>query len=126
MTDRGAYHVEERIRRDLGHMSADEAAHLADIVERLIRAYEPERIYLFGSKARGDAGPDSDFDLMVVVSDLAPPERQGSRLAYESLRGTATAADVLVLTRAAFESRLHVAASLPATVAREGRMLHAA
>jgi hypothetical protein len=42
-------------------------------VRRLVEAYHPERIYLFGSKARGDAGPDSDFDLMVIVSDDAPP-----------------------------------------------------
>jgi predicted nucleotidyltransferase len=32
---------------------------LAQVVRRLIEAYQPERIYLFGSKARGDAGPDS-------------------------------------------------------------------
>ncbi|HCG01548.1 MAG TPA: DNA polymerase III subunit beta [Chloroflexi bacterium] len=99
---------------------------MARILERLIDAYQPERIYLFGSKARGDAGPDSDFDLLVVVSDTAPADRQRSRLAYEVLRGTGIAADVLVSTRGAFDSRLHLAASLPATVMREGRLLHAA
>ena len=46
---------------------------LAEIVRRLIAAYRPERIYLFGSKARGDSGGDSDYDLMVVTSDSAPP-----------------------------------------------------
>jgi predicted nucleotidyltransferase len=95
-------------------------------MERLIEAYEPERIYLFGSKARGDFGPDSDFDLMLVVSDTASATRKHSRLAYNVLRGTGTAADILVWTRNAFESRLHLAASLPATVMREGRLLHAA
>ncbi|NIS69053.1 MAG: nucleotidyltransferase domain-containing protein, partial [Proteobacteria bacterium] len=40
---------------------------LAEIVRRLIAAYRPERIYLFGSKARGDSGGDSDYDLMVVT-----------------------------------------------------------
>ncbi|MBI3971393.1 MAG: nucleotidyltransferase domain-containing protein [Chloroflexi bacterium] len=99
---------------------------LAGIVARLIDAYEPERVYLFGSKARGDAGPDSNFDLLVVVPTTAPDERRCSRLAYQVLRGTGTAADVIVWTRNAFESRLHLAASLPATVIREGRLLHAA
>jgi hypothetical protein len=42
------------------------------------------------------------------------------------LRGTGTAGAVLVYTRGAFESRLHLAASLPATVLREGRLVHAA
>lgn len=99
---------------------------LAEIVRRLVAAYEPERIYLFGSKARGDAGPDSDYDLMVVVPDDAPPARRRSRLAYEALRGTGRAADVLVCTRSSFDSRLHVRASLPAAIVSEGRLLHAA
>jgi Nucleotidyltransferase domain len=45
---------------------------LAEIVRSLIEAYQPERIYLFGSLARGEGGPDSDYDLMVVVPDDAP------------------------------------------------------
>ncbi|MBW1899271.1 MAG: nucleotidyltransferase domain-containing protein, partial [Deltaproteobacteria bacterium] len=30
------------------------------------------RIELFGSRARGDADPDSDMDLLVIVNDLSP------------------------------------------------------
>ena len=62
---------------------------LAEVVRRLVEAYRPECIYLFGSVARGDAGPDSDYDLLVVVPDDAAQERRRSRLAYEVLRGTA-------------------------------------
>jgi uncharacterized protein len=98
---------------------------LAELVRRLAEAFEPERIYLFGSKARGETGPDSDYDFLVVVPDESPPERQRSRLAYQALRGTRTAADVLVWTKQAFESRLHLPASLPATVVREGKLLYA-
>jgi predicted nucleotidyltransferase len=92
----------------------------------LITAYEPERIYLFGSRARGQAGPDSDYDLLVIVSDDATPARRRSRLAYEALRGTGVAADVLVWPRSYFESRRHVPASLSAAVDREGRLVHVA
>lgn len=99
---------------------------LAEIVRLVLKAYQPERIYLFGSRARGDTGPDSDYDLLLVVPDDAPPERRRSRLAYQVLWGTRTAADILVWTRSAFDSRLHLAASLPATVVREGKLLHAA
>ena len=99
---------------------------LRDVTERLILAYRPERIYLFGSMARGEAGPDSDYDLLVVVPDDAERERRGSRLAYVALRGTGIAADVLVSTRARFDARVHLLASLPATVLREGRLLHVA
>lgn len=118
--------LEDQMRCGLSHLTEKDLSALMPIVERLIEAYQPERLYLFGSKARGDYGPDSDFDLMVVVPDDAPPARKRSRLAYEVLRGTGTAADVLVWTRSAFESRLHLVASLPATVIREGKLLHAA
>lgn len=99
---------------------------LREILQRLVKAYQPERVYLFGSKARGEEGPDSDYDLMVVVPDEAPPERQRSRLAYQVLRGTGIAADVLVWTRQAFDERLHLKASLPYTIVNEGRLLYGA
>ena len=118
--------LQDHITRTLPHLTTGDARALAAIIARLVEAYEPERIYLFGSKARGDDGPDSDFDLLVIVPDDAPADRKRSRLAYEVLRGTGVAADVLVWTRERFESRLHLRASLPATVLREGRLLHAA
>jgi predicted nucleotidyltransferase len=99
---------------------------LDEILRRLVASYQPLEVYLFGSKARGDSGPDSDYDLLVVVPDDAPPERKRSRLAYEVLRGTGLAADVLVCTRSYFEPRRFLKASFPGTVLREGRLLHGA
>jgi len=98
---------------------------LAELVRRLVEAFQPERILLFGSKARGEAGPDSDYDLLVLVGDGAPTERRRSRKAYQAFRGTRTAADVLVWSQQEFERRLHVTASLPATINREGILLYA-
>ena len=99
---------------------------LAEIVRRLIEALHPERIYLFGSRARGDAGPDSDYDLMVVVPHLTEPGHRLAQQAHSVLWGLGTAADILVWSREAFDKRLHLKASLPATVLREGTLLHAA
>jgi predicted nucleotidyltransferase len=99
---------------------------LAEVVRRLVEAYRPERIYLFGSVARGDAGPDSDYDIMVVVPDDVPREMRDCDLAYRALRGLRIAKDVLVWTRSEFEKRLHLKASLPSTILREGKSLHAA
>lgn len=98
---------------------------LAEMVRRLTDAYDPEKIYLFGSKARGDTGPDSDYDILLVVADEAPPEKRRSRLAYQALRGTRVAADILVWTMTEFDRRLHLTASLPAIVVREGKLLYA-
>lgn len=109
-----------------GQGAAGEDPVLAEVVRRLVAAFQPERIYLFGSVARGEAGPDSDYDLLIVVPDDTPPARKRSRLAYEVLRGTGAAADVLVCTHSYFERRRSLRASLPGTVLREGRLLHGA
>lgn len=98
---------------------------LAEILRRLEQAYHPERVYLFGSRARGEVGPDSDYDLLLVVPDDAPAERKRSQLAYEVLRGTGVAVDVLVCTRTWFDRRRDLKASLPGTVLREGQLVHA-
>jgi hypothetical protein len=97
---------------------------LAEIVRRLVRAYQPVHIYLFGSSARGDAGADSDYDLMMVVPDDASPERKRAKLAYDCLWGTGAAADVVVWTEGHFNRRSSVVTSLPATVLREGRSIY--
>lgn len=99
---------------------------LDEIVERLRVAYQPVRIYLFGSRARGEETPDSDFDILVIIPDTAKGDRRGSRLAYQALRGTGVAADILVWTRGYFESRRHLKTSLSATVESEGQLLYAA
>jgi predicted nucleotidyltransferase len=49
---------------------------LDDIVRRLVDAFRPERVYLFGSRARGEGGPDSDCDLLVVGSMPADDARR--------------------------------------------------
>jgi predicted nucleotidyltransferase len=98
---------------------------LLEVVRRLVDVYHPLKMYLFGSAARGDAGPDSDYDIMIVVPDDAPPERQDSRMGYRALFGLGIAKDILVWTRHEFDKRLHLKASLPATVVREGKLLYA-
>ena len=44
-----------------------------EAVRRMVEYFRPERIYLFGSTARGEARPDSDLDFLVVVPDDQPP-----------------------------------------------------
>ena len=99
---------------------------LLEIVRCLIEAYSPEKIYLFGSHAREEADPDSDFDLMLIVPDDAPAECRRSHLAYERIWEVGTAADILVCTNSHFHSRLNIPGSLPAVVSREGRVIYAA
>ena len=105
---------------DMSHPDA-----IAEITRRLIDFYHPERIYLFGSHARGDAGPDSDLDFLVVVADETPHELLRGPGCTTIPREIATAVDVIPWHKSDFEGRAaHVAASLPATIVREGRLLY--
>lgn len=68
-------------------------------IQSIVSAYQPERVILFGSQARGDAGPDSDVDLLVVFTgEVDRRERRAQILRL--LRGMPFAKDVLVATTA--------------------------
>ncbi len=106
--------------------SRSERATLEEAVRRLVEALHPDRIYLFGSRARGDWTEDSDYDFMVVVAESASPRHDRAQQAYASLWGVDAAVDVLVWTRDEFDRQATVVASLPAAIVREGRLLYAA
>ena len=57
----------------------DEEAALGFIRDRLVVSLQPEAIWLFGSRARGEAGPDSEWDLLVIVPGCPEPVEPGRR-----------------------------------------------
>ena len=84
--------------------NAADDAWLPQIVGRIVRAVDPVRIILFGSRARGDSRPDSDYDLLVVMDELA--NRRETRVEIRrSFVDLAVGADVLVATLAEVEGR---------------------
>lgn len=109
--------------RQGGTVAHDEPV-LAETVQRLVDALRPEQIYLFGSRARGDAQADSDYDIMVIVPESDVPPHCRAQLAHRALRGVRAAADILVSTRQEFDRFLPVPGSLAATVLREGRLVY--
>ena len=98
---------------------------IEEITRCLVEFYHPVKIYLFGSVARGDDGPDGDLDFCVVVPDETPDQLLRPGAARQALRGIDTAKDELPWRKTDFEQRAAwVKASLPATVVREGRLLY--
>jgi predicted nucleotidyltransferase len=95
------------------------------MTQALVEAFDPERIYLFGSYARGDAGPDSDYDLMMIVGSSDQPQYKRSQQARGAVSAFTHAKDILVWTCDEFDKRIHLKASLPATILREGVLLYA-
>lgn len=98
---------------------------LAEIVRRLVTDLRPERVYLFGSRARGEADPDSDYDLMLLVRERVGPGLEMERRANAALSRIGVPIDIVILTSDYFSWMLGAAASLPATVAREGQLIYA-
>lgn len=104
----------------------DRDAVVAQLIDRLVPTLRPEEIYLFGSQARDEARPDSDYDVLLVVGSSDEPAYRREQAAYRALWGLGAPVDVVVLTRAEFERQARVVTSLPATVRREGRRVYAA
>jgi len=69
---------------------------LDEVVKRVVTVAQPEMIILFGSAARGEVGPDSDLDLLVVKSDADAPDLM--REIYMGLIGVGTAVDAIVIS----------------------------
>lgn len=93
---------------------------LARLVAVIVDRMDPEEIWLFGSRARGNARPDSDYDLFVIVPDDAPKEAISlaniSRIAGEAPVST----DVLVFRRHVFAAERDLIGTMSYTVAHEG------
>ena len=118
--------LEDRVRRELPSLDEAQARELAGVIEQLVTAFQPESIYAFGSRARGDAGPDSDVDLMVVVPESDEPEYRRAQAAYALVnRKRLLPLDILIWTRREFDERLPNPATLPGTIGREGKLLYA-
>lgn len=118
--------LETRIRAAIGSLTGEQIRELTLSIARLVVALAPERIYVFGSHARGDATGDSDVDLLVVVSDPERPAHRRAQAAYTAVGPHRLPLDILVVDRAEFDRRCRARASLPATVLREGQLLYAA
>src|SRR5262245_9048967 len=67
-----------------------------DLVRRIVEVADPERIIMFGSAARGEMGPNSDVDLLVIKSGAH--ERRWSQDIYRNMWGVGEAVDVVVVS----------------------------
>ncbi len=76
---------------------------LEEITRRLAESIQPEKIYLFGSHAAGNANQDSDVDLLAVVPDTEKSVREIAIEGRKSLRDIQVPFDLIVCTKFQFE-----------------------
>jgi predicted nucleotidyltransferase len=96
---------------------------IGEMVRRIVERFDPEKIILFGSYARGTAGPDSDVDLLVVmpVSGSKREQRLAIRIA---LHGMGLAKDIVVATPEEIERDRDLVGTIVYPALREGRVLY--
>ena len=104
-----------------GTASSDEK--IDEMARRIASRFGPERIVLFGSHARGEGGPDSDADLLVVVR-LAGSHRKLATEMDLALWGIDLPADVIVVTSEELERDRDRPWTVIHAALREGRVLY--
>jgi transcriptional regulator with XRE-family HTH domain len=108
--------------------SVDRPAGVREMIRQMARViadrFDPRMVILFGSHARGTAGPDSDVDLLVVMDVQDSRRRTGARIGA-ALHDFAVPKDIVVTTPDAFRTRREVPGTIERSAAQEGEVLHA-
>ena len=97
---------------------------LNEIVQRVVEVAQPEKIILFGSAARGEMGPNSDVDLL-VVKDAEDGRGLAARI-HRNLRGVRIAVDAIVVAPAHVERYKDCHALVIKPALREGTVVYEA
>lgn len=96
---------------------------IREMVQRIVAGFDPEKIILFGSHARGDAGPDSDVDLLVIKPVKGSRREERVRIGA-ALNGMGVAKDVVVATPEDIQRRGNLVGTVLRPALREGRVLY--
>jgi predicted nucleotidyltransferase len=98
---------------------------LDEVVRRIVEVAHPDEIILFGSAARGEPGPDSDLDLLVVKAGV-PHRRRLAQQIYRRLFGIAVPVDVVVVTPEDIQAFRDKVGTIIGPALRDGKRVYAA
>ena len=94
------------------------------MVRRIVRDFHPDRVILFGSYARGEAGPDSDVDLLVVMP-VHGSRREKQVDIRVALHDIPVPIDIIVTSPEDFAWRKEVVGTIEYPAVKEGKVLYA-
>ena len=98
-------------------------ANISTMVDRIVRRFQPSRVLLFGSHARGDASEWSDVDLLVVMRGVQD-KRAAAIEIRRSLGDMSASKDIVVTTPDEIASRGDMAGTVLHAALREGRVVY--
>jgi predicted nucleotidyltransferase len=102
---------------------AESEAALREAVERIAKRFHPDKIILFGSRARGQGGPHSDADLLIIMPVDGSKREQGVQMDL-ALEGIPIPIDLIVVTPEEVEKFRNVAGTIIHEAVREGKVLY--
>jgi predicted nucleotidyltransferase len=114
--------MSEPVLKPLPRPPVDEVL-IQEIVRKIVAAFNPRRIILFGSRARGSQRGDSDIDLFIEMESELHPVKRRTRI-RELFWPPPCAMDLLVYTPREVAERQNVIGSIVRTILREGRLLY--
>jgi predicted nucleotidyltransferase len=119
--DARAIHIKRR--RERLFVVRDAEAKIQEAVKRIVKRFKPVKIILFGSRARKDARPDSDADILVIMNVKGSKRLQATQIDL-ALAGIGIPKDILVVTPEEFERYRDIVGTVIYPVAREGKVLY--
>jgi predicted nucleotidyltransferase len=102
---------------------ADLKKEIDSITRQLVDKYQAQKVVLYGSAARGQFGPDSDLDFLIVKQDV-PQNRRERMRQVRRLVDKHVATDFLVYTPEELERRVKLGDPFIKSVLNEGKTLH--
>ena len=93
------------------------------MVERLVAGFQPARILLFGSRARGAGNRWSDVDLLVVMEDVTDKRRAAVEMG-RTLRDLPVSKDIIVTTPEEIARRGHIVGTVLRAALRDGKVVY--
>ena len=107
------------------HGFAIDLAPIAPILDRVIERWHPVQVWLFGSRARGDSGLDSDWDLLAVVQDCPEPaDFDDPMVVWQVRRQPNVPSDLVVYRASDFEADRAVPNTLAYAAKLEGVLVY--